>query len=345
MAFPEGIHAPFEVRANKKKVENACRSKGKKRKIEDTEDDNEILPVEAALAREHPRDLNGLLPSPPPLPGGQSRPAGVLSPEEMLKLHYGKNHDPKLKIWPAAGGGQVLQRHVSSIVPQIPVLPVMGDDETEVKLREELGEVEELVEEPPKKSGKQKKGSKKASAELKDAKKLKEVNADGLSLKEKEDKLLKKKEDKLLKENQGLSDDGISSVLKESNMEEQLPPPPDFEERPATNVNKSPSSPLGYLDPSGTNPDVIPPLIPPPSDLRQDGGGIMESKYHRDIKGDWEKVEKHGQNRFALPLAGLAWWSAAIMTSDAAEKNVLLRKKNGWEMKKSYGHRKYKVAW
>ncbi|KAK0192372.1 hypothetical protein F5146DRAFT_1136171 [Armillaria mellea] len=152
MALSEGVHAPFEARANKEKVENVYRSKGKKRKIEDIEDDNEILPVEAAL----------------------------------------------------------------SIVPQIPVLPVMGDDETEVELGEELGEVKEPVEEPSKKSEKQKMGSKKASAEPKD------VDARP----EKEDKSLKKKEDKLLKENQGLSDNGIPSVLKESNMEEQLPSPP-----------------------------------------------------------------------------------------------------------------------
>ncbi|PBK67933.1 hypothetical protein ARMSODRAFT_855721, partial [Armillaria solidipes] len=49
----------------------------------------------------------------------------------------------------------------------------------------------------------------------------------------------------------------------------------------------------------------------------QDGGGAMGSKYRGDIKGDWEKVEKHGQNGFASPLAGLVWWGAAVMNSDA----------------------------
>ncbi len=73
------------MRANEEKAENACRSKGKKRKIEDVEKDDEMLPVEVALARERSGDLNGLLLSPPPLPGGQSRLVGVLSLEETLK--------------------------------------------------------------------------------------------------------------------------------------------------------------------------------------------------------------------------------------------------------------------
>ncbi|SJL13284.1 uncharacterized protein ARMOST_16724 [Armillaria ostoyae] len=510
-------------------------------------DDDEILPVEAALMRECPEDLNGLLPPPPLLPGGQSRPVGVLSLEETFKvfdniaaimqpwiktlgkacftnvtlfiagphlgqggqidgmLHYGKNCDPKLKIWPAAGGGQVHAQAMDmfvnfaktcftkedmkrcafpqSVILQISVLPVMGDDEREIEPGEELGEVEEPVEKPPKKLGKRKKGSKKkASAEPKDAdarpakkqvKKLKEVNADGPSSKEKEDKAWRLI-NKPPREIQALSDNGISAVLKDSNVEKQLPPPPgewlsnidpalqqhlvhfallsqvgplprhlydslargglndldlliDFEEGPATNVDKSPSSPPNYLDLSATNPDMIPPPIPLPSDLEQvplnqpldalvalpflllasdaallehmtwepwflvlmvyfkgyelgdrwkdtlgcwsvwegctrfvdlkgakfslpprgcpeeigwtwwqgmqpewcgvqDGGGMMGSEYHGDIKGDWEKVEKHGQNGFASPLAGLAWWGATVMTSDAAEKDALLSK-------------------
>ncbi|PBK81202.1 hypothetical protein ARMGADRAFT_1091492 [Armillaria gallica] len=218
LTLPENIRAPFKAMMDGEKVENAHKNKGKKRKIDDVEDDNSCMEGGEGLM-----DLKDLML--PPITGGEMGPTGVLSPEETLKVF--DNIATVAQPWIDTLGKACC---TNNEVPLNPPAPLLGEDDTEDDPREEeAGEVEEAVDSPPKKAGKRKKGNKKKSVDgklgeappaKKQARKGKDSNNPGPSLKENSEES-KASPDKEVSEPKDVVVE--EQMLKDTNMDEWSP--------------------------------------------------------------------------------------------------------------------------